>query len=86
MSDDPVVRKGEKVTCTNGHVICEAIEDVWPHSMNWGALFGNWTQPEIMTGSMTVPHCDQCGAEFIKPKTWQMHFEDGTWRPEPPKQ
>lgn len=82
---DPVIRKGEKVTCTNGHVICEALDDVHWGDVNWGEKFGNWRQEDIPSaGSMHKPPCMICGADFIAANSWDMHFQDGKWKPRPP--
>lgn len=83
----PLISKGEKITCTNGHVIGEALDDVNAGDLNWGAKFGNWTQdahPEI--ARIEIPPCKTCGAKYIKLSpgpymgVWKIHFEDGTWR------
>lgn len=80
-----MVRKGEKVTCENGHVICECMADVYEDTLNWANNFGNFTQKEPYPGQVDVPPCERCGAIWIKCGIGifpaQMHFEDGTWRP-----
>jgi hypothetical protein len=77
-------KAGEKVTCTNGHVICEVVKDLNTGDMNWGDNFGNWTQEPPKTGQLDKPVCAVCGADFFDPEpgSWAMHFEDGTWRPD----
>jgi hypothetical protein len=79
-----VWKKGDLITCENGHVIGEALEDVfmYGHVGTWGACFGNWRQAEHpLVGSMDKPACVVCGANFIDPDSWRMHSEAG-WRPE----
>ena len=80
----PVVAKGDLVTCTNGHVIGEALRDIKIGDLDWGSAFGNWRQADIPTpGYVGKPPCAICGAAFIHPDpgSWSMHFEDG-WRPD----
>jgi len=79
---DPIIRKGEHVTCTNGYVICEVLEDIHLGDMNWGAKMGEWTQLHPMA-MRYPPSCAQCGGAWFR--DGQMHIEDGTWRPGPPK-
>lgn len=77
----PLIYKGDKITCTNGHVIGEALEDVNEGDLNWGAKFGNWTQEDHPTlGDIRKPQCATCGAPFISERGWCIHFESG-WKP-----
>jgi hypothetical protein len=82
---DPIWRKGDLITCENGHVIGEALEDVFLHQHvnSWGDCFGNWRQDHHpVVGSMDKPVCAVCGANFLDPQegSWRMHAGDG-WRP-----
>ncbi len=73
--------KGDKIICTNGHVIGEVLEDlaVGDRPNSWADCFGNWTQDDIpKVGTMHVPKCATCGAEFIG-LNWSLHISG--WRP-----
>ena len=77
-----IVHKGEKITCTNGHVIGECLEDLslGSHTGTWGDCFGNWQQDDVpKVGSMHISKCAICGADFMSPEGF--HYEDGTWKP-----
>lgn len=66
----PDIRKGEVITCRNGHEICEALDDVFPYQLNWHLCFGKWRQSEPETGSR-LPTCEVCGSEvFDFPIVW----------------
>ncbi len=75
-----VAKKGEKVTCTNGHVICEVVDDLYVGRTLWGDCFGAWRQPPPVPGTTDKPPCIICGAPFIASDSWAFHYEDGTWR------
>lgn len=56
---------GEKVTCENGHPICEFVKTV--HVGEMQALehqLGNWQQPVPDGGALPIPGCAACGAAF----------------------
>lgn len=60
----PYARKGEIVTCTNNHPICEFMEDVGlGENQNVDLQLGNWRQPPPMLGT-PVPRCSICNAKF----------------------
>lgn len=80
---EPLVAKGDRITCTNGHVIGEAIEPVRLGDVGWYSKF-SWTEnaPSQVT-PIVEARCLLCGASFVAPRgptVWQMHFDDGTWR------
>lgn len=77
-----IVKVGDKVTCTEGHVICEVIADPWT-TLPWSDAFGVWRQKDRpRRGEMYKPKCAVCGADFIHPgPNWAMHFQDGRWKP-----
>jgi hypothetical protein len=76
-----MIKKGDLITCTNGHVIGEALRDVALGDEEWGNAFGNWRQVDVPgVGSIHKPPCATCGAPFIHPDCWSMHFTDG-WKP-----
>ncbi len=63
----PILRKGDHITCTNGHVIGEVLEDIGLGTMNWGAMIGKWRQEDHpIPGSMKTSKCAICGAEFMR--------------------
>lgn len=78
------VKKGDLITCTNGHVVGEVLRDLYPGDMigTWGAAFGNWRQADVpVVGSQEKPRCAVCGADFIDPTpgSWVLHIAG--WRP-----
>lgn len=83
---EPIARKGEQITCTNGHVICEIVEDLYAWKpIPWGFAIGNWRegQERPAPGSMHKPKCSLCGADFIRPDSWDFHFARNGWRTTP---
>lgn len=74
----PYALSGEKVTCENGHVICEFMVDVFVgQTQDLGRQIGNWTQEAPMVGA-DVQVCAVCGGEFYK-AGGVFHIEHG-WR------
>jgi hypothetical protein len=74
-------KKGEHITCENGHVVCEMAKTVLYGSHQKAAQITNWRQKEPRVGDM-VPVCEKCGAEFYRnpqDKGISMHFKEG-WR------
>lgn len=77
----PIVTKGMKITCENGHYIGEVLKDLHAGDIGWGDAFGNWaTGVDIQVGQTKQPFCPECGAKFAD-GAWSFHYEDGTWRP-----
>lgn len=77
-------KKGEPVTCENGHIICTFSRNVAVADDFIPTHLYTWTQPEPQRGD-SGPVCAQCGALF-----WHgagggqhFHFADG-WRDVPP--
>lgn len=75
-SERVIARKGDQVTCENGHVICTVASDI-----TWGSLwqtdvqFTDWKQPEPRIGTpATDIACTICGARWF---THVLHFKDG---------
>lgn len=77
--EDAPMQKGQLIVCTNGHVIGEVLEDVWPGRVNWHECFGHWRQDDVpKPGSMDKPVCAICSANFIKPDSWEFYLKDET--------
>lgn len=58
--------KGETVTCTEGHPICDFAETVELGSiMNLPEQLTNWRQAPLVVGALDV-RCAQCGAPFYE--------------------
>ena len=78
------VEVGTKVTCTNGHVICEVVSPlvVGASVGTWGNCLGNLTQAPLVIGQLRkdVLPCAICGADYLGPG-WSFHLEDGRWAP-----
>jgi hypothetical protein len=73
-------KKGEWVTCENGHPICVAIRNINEADIFVPTHLAAWQQPEPKCGDVS-PVCARCGAAF-----WHsygggqhFHFKDG-WR------
>ena len=80
------LKKGEHVTCTNGHVICDLLCDLSFGGMpdTWADAFGNWRQDDRpKLGSMHQPKCAICGAPFLSAWDWgwSHHMEIDGWQP-----
>lgn len=74
---EPWAKKGEHLTCTNGHIIATVARDIEMGEMTQGTEWGEWTQPEPPLGSLGPLCCKQCGAPFFEPG---MYCIDGKWR------
>lgn len=74
----PYAVAGEIVTCENGHPICEFIETVESgQRQDLPRQLGKWRQPEPEVGTIPVPVCAVCGAQFYT----GAHFHIGeSWR------
>ena len=76
----PILKKGDFITCTNGHVIGEVLEDVGFGTVAWGNYIGKWRQDDVpIAGAMHKPKCAICGAPFIAEDSWDLHISG--WRP-----
>lgn len=76
-------KKGEEVTCENGHVVCQFSRTIHrgtsfdPHHLH------RWRQTPPKVDSLKV-ECNICGAKFWHGFDGQnFHFADG-WRGKPP--
>jgi hypothetical protein len=77
----PHIRKGDVVTCENGHPLYEAIRDIYRQKIVQASAFrgvGNIPSP---AGNDPMRPCPICGAEFHREHggKLQLHFADG-WR------
>lgn len=74
-------RKGERVTCEEGHVIATFSRDtVSGEAFRQSTFLCEWTQPEPRPGDADIV-CAVCGAPFYQ--GLMLHVEDG-WRAAPP--
>lgn len=76
-------KKGEVVTCTNGHEICELAKDVYVNEPLMAEKFINWKNQEPAKPCDVIAPCNACGEPFIKSAMpyggiW-LHI-DGEWR------
>jgi len=78
MAEKPVIKRGEIVTCENGHVICECVKDLHLYDMAWGQNFGNFRQPIPET---KWQYCNICGAKWMDQECfpWRVHVKN-KWR------
>ncbi len=78
--------KGEKVTCINGHDICEIAHDIPVGAPRAGTDFTDWVQPEPdHSTSVAEIRCNKCRGVWIRGSTsdgYQFHFGSppGEWR------
>jgi hypothetical protein len=76
-------RKGEHITCINGHVICEIAHDIQKGDARNGDDFTNWQQPQPdKEKSVAEIRCTQCRGVWIRGSStggYQFHFSTG-WR------
>lgn len=80
-----IAKRGEKVTCENGHLICEVAADIMSGEVVTPSQFSNWHERlvgEIKSGE-TVPRCPECSSFFIRIPIVlggaALHIEN-TWR------
>ncbi|MEQ8226713.1 MAG: hypothetical protein RIA64_01405 [Rhodospirillales bacterium] len=77
MSQEIYARKGERITCTEGHHICTMAKDAVLGDMPEPEDYTDWQIPEPKFGAYPTCHC---GAPFFSTNTGTvLHFEDG-WR------
>lgn len=55
-----IVKKGETITCAEGHPICDLAEDVVSGTLIRVALFENWRDGKAHSGP-EMPLCPTCG-------------------------
>jgi hypothetical protein len=60
----PYAVEGERVTCENGHYICEFMETVDVGQWFDPKQLGNWAQEAPHVGQYPIPGCAVCGAKF----------------------
>lgn len=73
----PYAKAGETVTCTNGHPICDFVEDVAIGGyQDVDRELNNWRQPAPKVGDMS-PRCVICNAKFYS--SGYYHIGD-SWR------
>jgi hypothetical protein len=76
-------KKGEIISCTGGHEICELAKDVYVGGTLVADKFTNWRNQEPAKPHDVVAPCKTCGAPFIKQMSHhggsQLHI-DREWR------
>lgn len=74
-------KKGERITCADGHIIATVARDIPLGDMPKGDEWEGWTQHEPLKGTMGPHVCVQCGAPWFTSGAGHppYHFEDG-WR------
>lgn len=90
--DDPsreerkIASKGQIITCTNGHEICELSRDFYQDEDVNPDLFTRYRPPQhIVTEAdrITEIKCRICGAQWIQGGAWNIRFfSEGRWVPE----
>ena len=79
---DPIyARVGEIICCTNGHEICEVLEDIKSGELfSGGKKLGKWRQAPPQPGAQTI-HCDICKGLWWHGVFGQhFHFKGTGWR------
>ncbi len=85
MSNTPKLwaTKGECITCTQGHPICEIAHDIAIGEPRGSGNFTNWKQPQPdHYKPVSDITCNQCGGSWINgnPRNgYRFHFAEG-WR------
>jgi len=59
-------KKGEIITCTNDHEICELAKDVYVGGLLVAEEFINWRNQEPAKPCDVITPCKTCGEPFIK--------------------
>lgn len=57
------MKVGTFITCENGHVVAEVLEDIYPGDMNYTRKVGNWRIFEEPDPGDRDPRCG-CNARF----------------------
>lgn len=75
--------KGETVTCTQGHSICDIAHDIYIGQPRAAGHFTNWHQPQPDHYKPVADiACTECGGSWINGNPsdgYRFHFPDG-WR------
>lgn len=76
----PVIQRGEKITCENGHIVAEATDDIRFGDQAYDEKIGNWRIFEVPTHGDKDPRCG-CGARYWKAVTLGgvLHVEGRGW-------
>ncbi|WP_408998223.1 hypothetical protein ACJ77P_10870 [Syntrophus buswellii] len=81
-----IAGKGQIITCTNGHEICELSRDYYEDQDVNPDLFEHFRPPQrIITDSDRINEirCQICGAQWISGGAWNIRFfSEGHWIPE----
>jgi len=81
-----IASKGQIITCTNGHEICELAQDFFMDQDVNPDLFISYRPPQqIITESHRINEiqCQVCGAQWIQGGAWNIRFfSEGRWIPE----
>jgi len=78
--------KGQVITCTNGHEICELSQDFFMDQDVNPDLFTSYRPPQqVITESHRINEiqCRVCGAQWVRGGAWNISFfSEGRWIPE----
>lgn len=81
-----VARKGERITCSAGHHVCDAVEDIPANGLTMAEMFGNWhprVDPVQNGQPFTAVAPCFCGKPWLAPLVeedrWCLCVED-EWR------
>ena len=74
----PGPRKGEFVTCTDGHMICEVMEDIDRGSFRWAEKLGAWRISDPPVIGQPDPRCP-CGALWVRSGLGSLHVKGRGW-------
>ncbi|ABC78102.1 hypothetical protein [Syntrophus aciditrophicus] len=81
-----IASKGQIITCTNGHEICELSRDFFKDQDVNPDLFINYRSPQqIITENNRINEikCQLCGAQWLQGGAWNIRFfSEGQWIPE----
>lgn len=69
-----VAKAGTRVTCRNGHHVCDIVKDLHIGDEGWAECFGNWRRPEPSLSQGGWEDCHICGERY---SGQALHMEDG---------
>ncbi len=81
-----LANKGQIVTCTNGHEVCELSRDYFEDQDVNPDLFAHFRSPQRIISEndrINEIRCLVCGAQWISGGAWNIRFfSEGRWIPE----
>ncbi len=81
-----IIKAGTKVTCSDGHHVCDVVDNIYRYEFLRSHAFGNWQIDIPIPGQRIVDCKCHCGAQYIRHDVGnmyrlQIHTAEG-WIPE----